>query len=72
MKKCMIIESGSLLAINSLHSAGEDLLELGALFSTFHSNIDMPSTSLPHVYRSINIPTHLLAKVALASNFVQK
>lgn len=60
----IIIESDSLLAINSLNTIDEDIYELGALFSGFCNSIDISSICFSHVYvRKYPI----LAKDALVS-----
>lgn len=53
----IVIESDSLLAVNSLISNSEDISKLGILLSVFRSSIDVFSISFSHVYRTSDSPT---------------
>lgn len=65
----LIIKSDSFIAVQSLSSHRDNLLELGSLSSYFLNFIDSSSTVFSHVYRSSNYLSHLLTKVSLLTNF---
>lgn len=67
LSACMIIESDSLVTINSFSPYREDFFELGALSSHLLESIDPSCTELSYVYRSGNSLSHLLAKSVLLS-----
>lgn len=67
----IVIESDSLLVVNSLISNSEEISDLGSLSSVFRSSIDVSSISFSYVFRTSNSPAHLLAKAALVSNVPQ-
>lgn len=69
---CLIIESGSLLAISRLSSHDDDFSKLGALSFHFLDSIDSLYTVFSHVYRSRDNPTHVLVRNDILSSVSQE